>query len=185
MNRMERQLNIFESLYKDEAEPVVVPIDYRETEPFILGIHYARRMPCIQYAFGLIVKGVLCGVVTYGQPASPTLCIGIAGERNRKNVLELNRLCFLPDYNGDNYASILVSHSLKMLPNHTFVVSYADWGGVEPCRLRLPSNKLSVYGINKSTFRRLFGNWTFTALHKGRNAKASEDRKAQICLFSR
>ena len=39
---------------------------------------------------------------------------------------ELNRLVILPEYNGKNYASYLVSHSLKMLENKTFVVSYAD-----------------------------------------------------------
>ena len=68
----------------------------------------------------------MVGVVTYGVPASNTLCKGIAGDANKYNVLELNRLCFLPEYNGDNRASYLVSHSLKMLPNKTFVVSYAD-----------------------------------------------------------
>ena len=40
--------------------------------------------------------------------------------------MELNRLVILPEYNGQNFASYLVSHSLKMLPNKTFVVSYAD-----------------------------------------------------------
>lgn len=70
--------------------------------------------------------GQLIGVVTYGVPASHSLCVGIAGKENANNVLELNRLCLLPEYNGENYASYLVSHSLKMLPNKTFVVSYAD-----------------------------------------------------------
>ena len=106
-------------------------ISYDETKPFIMGIHYARRMPCIQYAFGLFYKDYPwpVGCVTYGQPASPWLCKGVAGEENRKNVLELNRLCLYPEHNGSNAASFLVSHSLKMLPHGTFVVSYADWGG--------------------------------------------------------
>jgi hypothetical protein len=73
--------------------------------------------------------GTLIGVCTFGQPASPTLCKGVAGEKNRKNVIELNRLVFLPNKNGCNRASKLVSFSLKQLPNYTFVVSYADWGG--------------------------------------------------------
>ena len=68
----------------------------------------------------------LVGIVTYGIPASHSLCIGLAGEENSDNVLELNRLVILPEYNGKNYASYLVSHSLKQLPNRTFVVSYAD-----------------------------------------------------------
>ena len=70
--------------------------------------------------------GVLIGVVTYGVPASRPLCIGIAGKENAEHVLELNRLCMLPEYNGNNNASFLVSHSLKMLPGGTYVVSYAD-----------------------------------------------------------
>lgn len=115
--------------YLTTEDRYVREISYEDTKPFILGIHYARRMPCVQYAFGMFEGGVLIGCVTYGQPASPSLCKGIAGETNRCNVLELNRLVFLPEYNGGNRASFLVGRSLKMLPNYTFVVSYADFGG--------------------------------------------------------
>lgn len=104
-------------------------ITYEETKPFILSIHYARRMPCVQYAFGLFNDGKLIGVITYGQPASPSLCKGIAGEENKKNVLELNRLVILPEENGENRASYLISKSLKLLPSRHFIVSYADVGG--------------------------------------------------------
>lgn len=89
----------------------VKKISYSETKPFILNIHYARRMPCVQYAFGLFDDEKLIGVCTFGQPASPWLCKGLAGEENRHNVLELNRLVILPEYNGTNCASYLVSHS--------------------------------------------------------------------------
>lgn len=65
-------------------------------------------------------------MVTYGVPASHSLCIGLAGAKNQHNVIELNRLCFLEGYNGQNRASYLVAHSLRALPNKTFVVSYAD-----------------------------------------------------------
>lgn len=107
-------------------------INYSDAKPFILNIHYARRMPCIQYAFGLFSDNEILGVVTYGQPASPWLCKGIAGEKNRKKVLELNRLVILPKHNGKNFASYLVGNTLKMLPKGTFVVSYADsaWGHI-------------------------------------------------------
>lgn len=106
-------------------------IPYSDCKPFIMKIHYARRMPVVQYAFGLFDGDYPfpVGVVTYGTPASPQLCKGIAGEQYRKNVLELNRLVLYPEYNGENYASFLVSHSLKQLPDGTIVVSYADWGG--------------------------------------------------------
>lgn len=89
-------------------------------------VHYSRRMPSVTDAFGLYVDGELIGVVTYGIPASPTLCIGLAGEENQYNVKELNRLIIRPGFGGKNYASYLVSHSLRMLENNTFVVSYAD-----------------------------------------------------------
>ena len=134
-------------------------IGYEETKAFLLFIHYARRMPCVQYAFGLFDGDypVPIGVVTYGQPASPWLCKGVAGEENRKNVLELNRLCLYPEYNGGNYASFLVSKSLKMLPHNTYVVSYADWGGWH-----------HVGYVYQAT------NWLYTGLTKPRTDKYSE-----------
>lgn len=64
--------------------------------------------------------------MTYGVPASNTLCMGLAGKKNQYSVLELNRLVILPQYSGNNNASYLIAHSLKMLPSRTFVVSYAD-----------------------------------------------------------
>ena len=125
----ERVLTI-ESINSEKLWIEVIPS--WAAKPFILHIHYARRMPCVKYAFGLFKDAELIGVCTYGPPATPFLCKGIAGEENKKNVLELNRLVIAPEYNGGNYASYLVSHSLKQLPNGTFVVSYADcgWGHV-------------------------------------------------------
>ena len=110
----------------DAKEREVRRISYNEAKPFLLEIHYARRMPCVTHAFGLFINGVIGGVVTYGVPPSNNLCIGLAGKENQYNVLELNRLVLLPEYSGNNNASYLIAHSLKMLPNRTFVVSYAD-----------------------------------------------------------
>lgn len=140
-------------------ELTVKRITYDDTKHFILNIHYARRMPCVQYAFGLFDRNYPypVGVVTYGQPASPWLCKGIAGEENRKNVLELNRLVLYPEYNGGNYASFLVGQSLKNLPDGTFVVSYADWGGWH-----------HVGYVYQAT------NWLYTGLTKSRTDKYSE-----------
>lgn len=115
-----------EDMKHDPDDVYVRRISYEETKPFLLNIHYARRMPCITDAFALVRGGSAIGCVTYGVPASYHLCIGIAGKENKDDVLELNRLVILPEYNGKNYASMLVGRSLKMLPNHTFVVSYAD-----------------------------------------------------------
>jgi hypothetical protein len=99
-------------------------IDPRETHPFILDVHYAHRLPAISYAFGLIRDGELVGIVTYGKPASHTLCQGVCGIEWSSQVLELNRLCLLD--NQTNEASRLVGASLRLLPKPTVVVSYAD-----------------------------------------------------------
>ena len=106
------------------VERLVMPIARAECEPFIIGIHYAKRWPSISYAFGLYVDNELCGVVTYGTPPSATLKRGIAGDEYKMDVLELNRLCL--KYNRKNEASFLVGASLKMLPKNKIIVSFAD-----------------------------------------------------------
>jgi len=94
------------------------------TYPFLLNIHYAKRIPSISYAYGLFDNDDLIGVCTFGSPASPYLCKGLLGEKNKKLVIELNRLCLL--YNRKNEASFLVSKSIKLLPKPKAIVSYAD-----------------------------------------------------------
>lgn len=102
----------------------VRPISYADTKPFILDLHYAKRMPSISFAFGLFLSDALVGVVTYGMPASPWLCKGVCGVENRALVLELNRLVLT--HNIKNEASFLVGRSLAMLPTPRVIVSYAD-----------------------------------------------------------
>jgi len=103
---------------------IILPIKSEETYPWLLQKHYAKRIPQIMYAFGLYEESTLVGVVTYGIPASPSLCMGICGKEWSDKVLELNRLC-LQD-NIKNQSSFLVSNSIKLLPKPTIVVSYAD-----------------------------------------------------------
>jgi hypothetical protein len=102
----------------------VLPITRRECEAYILGIHYAKRWPSISFAFGLFINNELCGVVTYGTPPSAPLKRGIAGDKFKGAVLELNRLCL--KNNKKNEASFLTSQSLKMLPLNRVIVSFAD-----------------------------------------------------------
>ena len=102
----------------------VLPINSFEVEPWLLQKHYAKRMCPISFAFGLYDDENLIGVVTYGVPASPFLCMGVCGIENKNIVLELNRLCL--NDGVKNGASFLVSKSLQMLPKPTVVVSYAD-----------------------------------------------------------
>ena len=78
------------------------------------------------FAFGLYEENQLVGVVTYGIPASPALCMGICGKEYADKVLELNRVCLMN--NDKNQASFLVANSIKLLPKPTIIVSYADTG---------------------------------------------------------
>ena len=99
-------------------------ITYNDTKPFILDIHYAKRMPSISFAYGLFDQEELVGVVTYGSPPSQSLCKGVAGIEHRKKVIELNRLVL--KHNKKNEASFLVGGTIKMLPQPSILVSYAD-----------------------------------------------------------
>ena len=102
---------------------VVCSIPAKESEPWLLQRHYARRMCPISYAFGAYRGTELVGVVTYGTPASAPLREGLAGKDWSSHVLELNRLCCVSE---KNLASRIVGQSLRMLPKPSLVVSYAD-----------------------------------------------------------
>lgn len=124
-NNMIFQATLFE---EEESKNVndykIRKIQYHEALPFILDIHYAKRVPSITYVYGLFIKNKLIGIVSYGSPPSPSLCKGIAGEKYKDYVLELNRLVL--KHNRKNEASILVSNSFKLLPKPSVIVSYAD-----------------------------------------------------------
>ena len=102
----------------------VQQIEYKDTKHLILNVHYAKRMPSISFAYGLFEYDNFVGLVSYGTPASPSLCKGIMGEEYKSHVLELNRLVLVN--NKKNEASYLVSQSLKLLPKPRCIVSYAD-----------------------------------------------------------
>ena len=92
--------------------------------PFMLDIHYAKRIPSVSYAYGLYINNNLEGIVSYGTPPSSTLRRGIAGDRFIPDVLELNRVVL--QRNNRNDSSWLIANSLKALPKNRIVVSYAD-----------------------------------------------------------
>lgn len=102
----------------------ILRIKSEECNQWLLQKHYAKRLPSISFAYGLYEENVLTGIVTYGMPASPFLCIGVCGKQNKEYVIELNRLCV--DSTTKNATSFLVSNSLQMLPKPSIVVSYAD-----------------------------------------------------------
>lgn len=107
---------------------MVARINYDEVTEWLLKRHYAKRIPCITKAFGLYLEKELIGVCTFGVPASPSLCVGVCGERFKGFVLELNRLC-IEDGAPKNAASFFVSKCLSyMRGGGQIIVSYADTG---------------------------------------------------------
>lgn len=113
-------------LFADETDTnyEVRSINKGDTHWLLMNVHYAKRIPPMSFAYGLFKGGDLLGVVTYGMPASPSLCKGVCGDEYKQDVLELNRLCLVNNDKGE--ASRLVGGSLRLLPRPKVIVSYAD-----------------------------------------------------------
>src|SRR5690606_40900997 len=89
-------------------------ITYREAIDFILPKHYSGRKPQVKFAYGLFCNNVMISCVTFGIPASNSLCVGVCGEENKNLVIELNRLISIK--NDNSYPlSKFVSKSFKLL----------------------------------------------------------------------
>ena len=100
-------------------------ISYDDAVNFLLPRHYSGRKPVVSKAFGLVEDGLLKAVITYGKPASPSICKGLCGEQYSDSVYELNRMCRVDDYYKP--LSHFVSTTLRMLKSLDWiVVSYSD-----------------------------------------------------------
>jgi hypothetical protein len=101
----------------------VKSIDTYLTKEWLLKKHYAKRIPPIEFSFGLYDQNnILNGVVTYGTPVSSTLR---NLWHNKYKLYELNRLV-INENSEKNILSFFVSKSLKKLPSPSVIVSYAD-----------------------------------------------------------
>lgn len=98
-------------------------ITYKEAVEFLLPKHYSGRIPNIHKAFGWFDNDCLKAVITYGKPASPSLCKGVCGEQYSDIVWELNRMCRTEDL--DRPLSQFVSQTLKLM-SPSIIVSYSD-----------------------------------------------------------
>jgi len=102
----------------------VKKIDYKTAMNLIVEKHYLhRKCPC-SIAFGLFSNNELVGVIVFGKPSSYTLCEGIAGKEESKNVIEFNRL-WVCDTMGKNTESWFISRVIKQCP-FEIIVSFAD-----------------------------------------------------------
>ena len=103
----------------------VLQITAKTATAFLLPKHYSGRVPSISWAFGRYDKGELLAVCTFGKPASPSLCVGVCGEKRAGNVYELNRLCRVENLNAP--LSQFVAECLRRLKaKNLIIVSYSD-----------------------------------------------------------
>ena len=99
----------------------VKTITHQDCREWLLFKHYAKRIPPIEFAFGLFDGLKMVGICTYATPVSHTL----RSLFDDFKLMELNRLVTNDDL-PKNATSFFVSQTLKMIPKPTVVVSYAD-----------------------------------------------------------
>lgn len=104
----------------------VKPIESFYCKEWLLYKHYARRIPSIEYSFGLYDGEVLIGVCTFGCPPRVMNDAECIFKEYRVKTLELNRLC-INEGTEKNALSFFVSSCLRLLPTPCCVVSYADF----------------------------------------------------------
>lgn len=104
----------------------VVPIDKYLCKEWLLKKHYAKRIPSINYSFGLYESnsGKMIGCCTYGIPASNNALL-LCGEKNKKYAIELNRL-IKNDGLPKNTQSWFVAKTFTFLPKPMIILSYSD-----------------------------------------------------------
>jgi len=99
----------------------VKSIDSFQCKDWCLNKHYAKRLPPIEFCFGLFgIK--LEGIITYGTPP-PNPLIDIFNKEFK--YIELNRLV-VNEGLEKNTLSFFVSKSLSLIPKPMVIVSYAD-----------------------------------------------------------
>ena len=104
----------------------VKSIDGFQCKDWLLNKHYAKRIPSIEYSFGLYDAEILIGVCTFGCPPRVMNDAECIFKNYRVKTLELNRLV-INEGLEKNVLSFFVSGCLKMLPKPLCVVSYADF----------------------------------------------------------
>jgi len=137
----------------DSSNFMIELIEPKMTYEWMMYKHYAHKIPpVIKYCYGLFKNKQLVGVCVYGILANKEYNNGKCLFKNyRVDVLELKRLVVDDDL-PKNTLSYFVSKTLKMLPQPTCVVSYAD------------SNQNHHGYIYQAT------NWLYTGMGRGKLA---------------
>ena len=107
-------------------------ITKEEAYSFIRFYHYLGDAKFFaEYSFGLFDKNthILVGCATFSPPQGTVSLKGWFGlENDTTDVLELSRLCVLPELNGTNASSYILGNSIKMLKKYKIraVITLAD-----------------------------------------------------------
>ena len=134
MNKADDIANCIERFKKSESKANEIFQIVRISKPlaysFVCMYHYLRNKDFVcSYAYGLMCCGEIVGVATYSPPAGFQTLKGWFGlENSDTSVVELTRLAMMPDLNGCNATSYLLSHSMRMLKRNGVraVISLAD-----------------------------------------------------------
>lgn len=107
-------------------------VDKKVAYDFIRKHHYLGDAKFFsKYAYGLFHKDgdIMMGVTTFSNPQGNVALKGWFGlDNSDQTVLELSRLCVLPQLNGTNATSYLLGNSLKLLRKEGIraVITLAD-----------------------------------------------------------
>jgi hypothetical protein len=97
---------------------------------FVLEHHYLKEAKFFaKYCYGIFIDHVMVGCATYSNPQGIVAMKSWFGlENDNQDVLELSRLCMLPQLNGTNATSYLLGNSLKLLKSKEVkaVITLAD-----------------------------------------------------------
>lgn len=109
-----------------EVKEIEKPLAYK----FVLNYHYLKDAKFFaKFCFGLFIGDELVGCSTFSNPQGISAMKSWFGlENDNQDVLELSRLCMLPDLNGTNATSYLLSKSIKLLKSKAIkaVITLAD-----------------------------------------------------------
>ncbi len=133
INLFEEKLNFKNFLNgKEKAKKVfeIIKIEKLEAYDFVKKYHYLSEAKFFsKFSYGLCHKGQIVGVATYSNPQGISSLKGWFSIGNEdQSILELSRLCLLPELNGSNASSFLLGGSIKKLKKEGVraVITLAD-----------------------------------------------------------
>jgi very-short-patch-repair endonuclease len=101
--------------------------DVKEYKYFISNYHYLQSAGNPIYKYGFFIGEELIAVCLYGYPTRKESAIRL--NVGYKEVLELTRLCIHPKYHKQNFASWIISKTikkLKQLKKYKYLLSFSD-----------------------------------------------------------